>query len=222
VPKEPTVTDQNRTLFERFGRGFPQGTVLFNEGESGKEMYVIQVGKIRISKQVRKVDKTLVDLGPGEFFGEMSILNDKPRSATATVMEEAKLLVIDPKTFEAMVRGNAEIAIRIIKMLAKRLDEADKQIENLLLRDHNSRVVHLLCHVAKTGKQVPGGILLPMTAQEVAQRAGLDVPKVVEVLEKLNRAKLLTQSDDGMTVSDPNKLREFLEFLEMREKFGDI
>src|SRR4051812_46571866 len=80
--QEPAV-DQNQTLFERFGKAFPPGTILFKEGDTGKEMYVIQSGKVRISKTVRDVEKTLVELPAGEFFGEMSILNDKPRSATA-------------------------------------------------------------------------------------------------------------------------------------------
>ncbi|MEW5854557.1 MAG: Crp/Fnr family transcriptional regulator [Myxococcota bacterium] len=216
------MTDQNQALFERFGKAFPPGTVLFHEGDTGKEMYVIQSGKVRISKKVRDVEKTLVDLPAGEFFGEMSILNDKPRSATATVIEEAKLLVIDPKTFEAMVRGNAEIAIRIIKMLSKRLEEADKQIENLLLKDHNSRVVHLLAHLSKTGKPAAGGILVTITVQDMAAKAGLEVEKIDEVIQKLIRAKLVSTAEGGFVVADPNKLREFLEFLEMKEKFGDV
>ncbi len=119
-------------LFQRFGKEFPQGTVLFREGEPGKEMYVVQHGRVTISKQVGDVEKILASLGPGEFLGEMSILNNKPRSATATCAEPAKLLVIDAKTFEAMIRSNAEIAIRMIKKLSDRLAEANEQIENLL------------------------------------------------------------------------------------------
>ncbi|MBI5496929.1 MAG: Crp/Fnr family transcriptional regulator [Deltaproteobacteria bacterium] len=216
------MSEQNQTLFERFGKAFPAGTLLFKEGELGKEMFVVQSGKVRISKTVRDVEKTLTELGAGEFFGEMSILNDKPRSANATTIEDSKLLVIDPKTFEAMVRGNAEIAIRIIKMLSKRLDEADKQIENLLLKDHNSRVVHFLAHASKTGKQMPGGWLVSMTPVDIAGKVGLEVAKVDEVLQKLVRAKLATLESGGIVVGDANKLREFLEFLEMKEKFGDI
>jgi CRP-like cAMP-binding protein len=216
------VADPNQALFDRFGKAFPAGHVLFKEGETGKEMYVIQSGKVRISKTVRSVDKTLVEIGAGEFFGEMSILNDKPRSATATVMEESKLLVIDPKTFEAMVRGNAEIAIRIIKMLSKRLDEADRQIENLLLKDHNSRVVHLLAHLAKSGKPVAGGVLVPVLAPEIAAKAGMEPEKVEAVMQRLVRSKLVTADESGFVVGDVNKLREFLEFLEMKEKFGDM
>ena len=216
------MTDPNQALFERFGKAFPAGHVLFREGETGKEMYVVQSGKVRISKTVRAQDTTLVVLGAGEFFGEMSILNDKPRSATATVVDEAKLLVIDPKTFEAMVRGNAEIAIRIIKMLSKRLDEADKQIENLLLKDHNSRVVHLLAHLAKTAKPVAGGVLVPLLSADIASKAGMEAEKVEEVMQRLVRSKLVTADPNGFVVGDANKLREFLEFLEMKEKFGDL
>src|SRR3954465_9021863 len=132
------------TLFQRFGKEFPKGTVLFNEGEPGKDMFVLQSGKISISKKVRDVEKVLAVLGPGEFFGEMAIISNKPRNASAVVHDDAKLLVIDPKTFEAMIRGNAEIAVRMIKKLAERLSEADAQIENLLMADPASPLLHHL------------------------------------------------------------------------------
>src|SRR5450432_1798383 len=154
-------------LFERFGRSFPAGHRLFREGEHGNEMFVIQTGRVRISKVVRDTEKTLAILDAGEFFGEMSILNDKPRSANATVEDEAKLLVIDPKTFEAMIRGNAEIAIRMIKKLAARLQETDTQIENLLLKDHNSRVVHYLSSAAKNGKPEDGGVRIDIPLRDM-------------------------------------------------------
>src|SRR5919199_2721966 len=130
------------TLFNRFGKELPRGTVLFREGEPGKEMFVIQSGRIAISKSVRDVEKVLAVLGPGEFFGEMAIISNKPRNATATVSENARLLIIDPKTFEGMIRSNGEISVRMIKKLADRLAEADAQIEALLMSDPSSRVVH--------------------------------------------------------------------------------
>lgn len=210
-------------LYERFGQEFAAGDTLFTEGEVGKEMYVIQSGKVRISKKVRDVEKTLVTLGAGAFFGEMSILNNKPRSASANVEESSKLLVIDPKTFEAMVRGNAEIAVRLIKTLASRLQEADDQIENLLLRDHNSRVVHILTHLAnKTGRETPDGVAIDLPVKELAAKIGLDIDPVNEVLNKLIRARLVKLTDTGFVVQDVTKLREFLDFLEMKEKFGDV
>lgn len=210
-------------LYERFGREYEKGHILFHEGEPGKQMYVIQSGKVRITKQVRGVEKTLVVLDAGEFFGEMSILNNKPRSASATIEDTAKLLTIDPKTFEAMVRGNAEIAIRLIKKLAQRLQDADEQIENLLLKDHNSRVVHYLSHIAhKQGKQVADGIAVELTVRDLASKIGIEVESVNEVLNKLIRSRLLKITESGLVIQDVAKMREFLEFLEMKEKFGDI
>src|SRR5689334_20084013 len=99
-------------LIEKFGRSVPAGTVLFREGEPGGEMYVLQSGTVTISKRMGDIEKMLSTIQPGEFFGEMAILNNKPRSATATCAEDCSLLVIDSKTFEAMVRGNGEIAVR--------------------------------------------------------------------------------------------------------------
>jgi len=211
------------TLFQRFGKEFPKGTVLFNEGEPGKDMFVLQSGKISISKKVRDVEKVLAMLGPGEFFGEMAIISNKPRNATATVMEDAKLLVIDPKTFEAMIRGNAEIAVRMIKKLAERLSEADAQIENLLLSDPASRVVHQVLQVCQTrGRPMEEGIEVDFPVRELPRQIGVGEPAIRHMLDRLERAGLIERSGDRLTVYDTARLHDFLQYLEMKWKFGDL
>jgi len=153
----------------------------------------------------------------------MAIISNAPRSATATCASDARCLVIDPKTFEAMVRGNAEIAIRMIKKLAARLQDADAQIENLLLRDAQSRVVHHLAHVADTrGKPVEGGVLVELSMATLPAALGIKDEQLAGVLDKLAKAKLATRQGEGVFVPDSKKLREYLEFLEMKEKFGDV
>jgi CRP/FNR family transcriptional regulator, cyclic AMP receptor protein len=209
-------------LFQRFGKEFTRGTVLFEEGEPGREMFVIQQGKVTISKRVGTVEKVLVTLGAGEFFGEMSILNNKPRSATATCAEDSKLLVIDPKTFEAMIRGNAEIAVRMIKKLADRLQEADNQIENLLFKDASSRVVHLLALAAEKGAKGPQGFTTGLAARDLPGRVGADAAQVDEILAKLLKGRILVQDGDKLVVPDVHKLRQFLQFLQMKAEFGDV
>src|SRR5213082_2586607 len=175
-------------LFQRFGKEFQRGGVLFREGDVGKEMYVIQAGKVNITKKVRDTEKILATLGAGEFLGDMAILNNKPRSAGAVMAEDGKLLVIDPKTFEAMIRGNVEIAVRLIKKLSDRLQEADEQIENLLLRDPNSRVVHYLLSSAKRGRDTPQGKLVSLNADELHGRTGLSVEAVQKALDQIAKA----------------------------------
>lgn len=210
-------------LFQRFGREFPAGTVLFRDGEPGKEMFVVHTGVVQIHKRVRDVEQVLGRLGAGEFFGEMALLNNRPRNASATVVEPSKLLVIDPRTFEAMIRGNIEIAVRLIKKLAARLEDSNEQIETLMLRDPASRVVHYLWRQAEKQEPAADGTLhVPTHLGEVPARVGLRVDQVKDVMDRLQRARLATLKDDGVTVTSVAKLEEYLRFLEMKEKFGDV
>jgi CRP/FNR family transcriptional regulator, cyclic AMP receptor protein len=202
-------------LAQRFGKSFAEGTVLFREGDEGREMFVIRSGQVAISKRVRDVEKQLSILGPGEFFGEMSLLTKKPRSATAVLLTDAKMLVIDPKTFEAMLRGNAEIAVRMIKMLADRLTEADLQIENLLLRDPGSRVVHYLLQAAESRGQKAGpGVVVPLQIADLPAILGIGPEQLKEALQKLTRAAVATFQVDQVQIADLEKLREFRDSLE--------
>ena len=207
-------------LSQRFSKEVPRGTVLFREGDPGQEMYVVQAGRVEITKRVGEVEKLLADLGQGEFFGEMSLLSLKPRSATATAAEDARLLVIDPRTFDAMIRANSEIAVRMIKKLADRLREADDIIENLLHRDASSRVVHwLLQQAGRSGG--PGPLTLPVTADELPARVGVPAADVAEVLERLEKARLVRRESGALWVAETAKLRHFLEFLQMKAHYGD-
>lgn len=204
-------------LSQRFSKEYARGTVLFHEGDPGREMFVVQAGRVTITRGSGPREKVLAVLGQGEFLGEMSILTNKPRSATATIAEDARLLVIDPRTFESMIRANAEIAVRMIKKLADRLHEADDQIEILLHPDAQSRVVHFLAREAE--RLGPGAQRLPIGAEELAARVGVPGPQAQEVLAALERARLASRSEGGLTVAEPAKLRHFLEFLQ-RERDG--
>src|SRR2546428_13583774 len=102
-------------LFQRFGREFPKGHVLFREGEPGREMFVVQSGKVNITKKVRETEKILATLGAGEFFGEMAILNNKPRSAGGVNAGNGHFLVVSPRTLVTMFPGNGDLQRLLIK-----------------------------------------------------------------------------------------------------------
>jgi len=210
-------------LFGRFGKEIPKGTILFWENEPGQEMYIIQSGKVKISKKVRDVEKTLVILGKGDFFGEMSILNNKPRSATAEVIEDARLLVIDSQTFEVMVRSNTEIAVRLIKNLAARLQEADHQIENLLLRDNTSRLVNTLAKLAtRQGQRTTQGIQIHYRPEDLASEAGIPSDQVEGIVKKLANARILRVEEDQIIITSQDLLERFFRYLEMKEQFEHL
>jgi CRP/FNR family transcriptional regulator, cyclic AMP receptor protein len=211
----PTMTDP---LFARYGKEFGLGEVLFQEGEPGEVMYVIQTGAVRISKQVGSEQRTLAKLGPGEFIGEMAILNGKPRTATATVIEAPmRCLAIDAQTLATMVTKNAEIAMRLIKKLAKRLDSADALVEILMQRDPKARVLLALSrHAEATGADPQTEEIVVRTSPaEVAEEVGVETPVAEELFARLRRLKLIRQeSEAAVVVTDLGRLRDFIEFLE--------
>jgi CRP-like cAMP-binding protein len=210
-------------LFARFGQSCPAGTVLFKENEQGNTMYVLQSGRVRISKASQDASKTLAILGPGEFFGEMAILNAKPRTATAETLVDSKLLVIDARTFEQMVVSNTEIALRLIKKLARRLDSANELIEILMQKDPKARVILGLSRESEVIGQTrdDGSVLIPISLADLAQQVGLGNEEVEHVIHRLARLQMVEHHADGFVVTDTARLHEFLEFLEMQSKFGD-
>ena len=225
-------------LLERFARDYDAGTVLFREGEPGDFMYVVQTGEVEIRRNVGDHERVLAVLPAGEFFGEMALINQRPRSATAVVRSPSRLLVIEPRTFEAMIRGKTEIAVRMIKTLAGRLERANNQIELLLLPSANHRVVQCLRRLAEeqleaAGAHGSGGtaetsIYLPVQLEDIASRVALPAHEVADIVERLHQSRLVVLAEDagiegaGYVIPEVGRLLEFLEFLELKERFGAI
>ncbi len=212
--------DFQTQLFSRFGKKVPAGTMLFQEGDRGEEMYIIQSGKVKISKRLRGVEKTLATLEKGEFFGEMAILNDKPRSAAAETVEDSDLLVIDRKTFDTLIRGNPEITIRFIKRLADRLREANEQMEALMIKDNTSRLVSILAKQVKDQKKAGE---LSISVDDLAGLAGIEKAQAKSVLEKLASVKIVELTGgETIRILNQEQVDRLLKYLEMREIFGEL
>ena len=120
-------------LFWKFGKDFPKGTVLFREGELGRDMFIIQKGKVQVRKRVGTAEKILAELGDGEFFGEMALLMGMDRSATLEVIEDSKILVVTPNTFESLLKSNIDIALKMLKKMASRLRALNEHLETAIM-----------------------------------------------------------------------------------------
>jgi CRP-like cAMP-binding protein len=213
------MSDIQAQLYSRFGKKIPANTVIFQEGDRGEDMYIIQAGKVKISKRIRGVEKTLATLEKGEFLGEMAILNDKPRSATAETLGECEMLVIDRKTFEALIRGNAEIAVRFIKRLADRLREANEQMEALMIKDNTSRLVSILAKMVREQKKIGE---FGMSIEDLAGLAGIEVSQARTILEKLASVRIIDVSGDKILIKNQEQVEKLVRYLEMREIFGEM
>ncbi len=182
-------------------------------------MFVLRSGRVRITKQVRGGEKTFAVLGPGEFFGEMAILNNRPRSATATALEPVTLVELDAPRFESMITTQAEIAVRIIQKLARRLDDADGLIAILTKRDPKTRVILGLLREAEL-RGFPGSEeesqIVQRDLSEFAEELGVKRSEVDEVIGRLIRVGLVRPVEDGIELVSLTRLNEFLSFLEER------
>jgi CRP-like cAMP-binding protein len=200
---------------------YPAGTVLFEEYDPGSRMFVIRRGKVKIARHNGEHEIVLALLGPGEFFGEMALLEGLPRSASATVLEEVDLVEVDGRTFEEMIRGNSEIAVRIMRKLASRVRELDRRLQHLLLESGVGRAVEVLRWLLPSG--VPAGNFIRLVGKtthvDIAAHAGIAANEAREVIARLERAGIMRVDGADVLVADMQTLDDYSTYLDLKRKY---
>ncbi|HEV8199552.1 MAG TPA: cyclic nucleotide-binding domain-containing protein [Candidatus Polarisedimenticolia bacterium] len=107
------------------------GETIFTEGDLGSEMYVVQSGEVRLFRMREGIKQELAILEKGDFFGELAVLEGLPRTSCAEALKDAELIEINSTTFDRMIRANIEIAVRMLRKLSNRLQEATHKLEAL-------------------------------------------------------------------------------------------
>lgn len=134
----------------------PKGSVLFRQGDAGHEMFVVAEGRIRLVLGKGGYEKEVNVLGPGEFFGELSLLTGEPRSATAIAVEDSTLLAIGRDVFTMLVQDDLDIVFRMFNIQGQRLTRTNMPLEELAARMGRVRVVaHCLRRLWQTGTALP-------------------------------------------------------------------
>jgi CRP/FNR family transcriptional regulator, cyclic AMP receptor protein len=119
-------------------RDVPGQTALFHLGDSGDSMYLIEYGRVRISvRDADGSDVTLAELAGGDFFGEMALLDGKARSADATVIEDARVAILSRENFLSFVRGNPDLALKMLSAITHRLRRTDELLRQRVSRNVN-------------------------------------------------------------------------------------
>jgi CRP-like cAMP-binding protein len=130
-----------------------EGDFVFREGELGTEMYIIHEGKVEILSGSGGGEQLLSVLEKGDFFGEMAILEDLPRAASARAVTDVKLLQINGSTFDQLLRNNPEIAVRMMRKLARRLRETDELLRSST--EHRAAAVSISREMPRMNAQAP-------------------------------------------------------------------
>ena len=116
---------------DELGRVYSEGEIIFREGDEGDRMYVVQAGKVKITKKHDKGELTIATLGPGEIFGEMAMFDRMPRSAAAVAMGEARILGIDKKKLFQSIDRDPTLVFKMIESMSRRIRSLDEEFTKL-------------------------------------------------------------------------------------------
>lgn len=179
---------QDMSMFSRFAITKRAGEIIFCEFEPGENFYLIQSGKIKIVKILGELEKTLDVLQPGEFFGEMALLEEAPRTATAIALTDVKLLEFNRTNFEILMQGNPQIVLNILKIFSKRIYDQKRRFMILKLEDIQARVadVFLMLSEAQTAPNPEEDTTqrsFNTSPEDIAHWAGITPAKAMEVLK---------------------------------------
>lgn len=118
---------------DSLGKDYKDGSIIFKENSVGKEMYVILSGKVNIIKEKGDVETILATLEEGDFFGEMSLFDNHPRSATVKASGDVKLLEINQNSFLKKISKDPSLAFRILEKMSQRIRKMDEKILNYMI-----------------------------------------------------------------------------------------
>jgi CRP-like cAMP-binding protein len=203
------------TLFEKYGTVVKAGRALFKEGEPGDTMYIIQKGRVKITKRIGSIEKILMVLQKGDFFGEMAIVNQAPRTATATAVDNCELLCFNRQGFLSMISKNSNIAMNIIEKLCVRLQKADNAIRDLAKRDMKSLVISTLNDLshAHQGTGRAQSLVYADTLKSIAEQTGATAKEVEIEIQQLITTGLLNTDGYNLEIAHPEELEQFAGFL---------
>ena len=164
--------------FSRFAKKYEPGQVIITEFEPGDSFYLIQSGNVQLVKCVNGQKKNLDILKPGEFFGEMAILDNSPRSATCVAAGPVQCLEFNKANFEILITGNPQIALILLKLFCKRIYDQKRRFKILVIQDTQARVADVFCMLDEMNPAVNPNDRqrrFNVTIQDVAHWAGLSL-----------------------------------------------
>lgn len=217
VPLFADIDDKetNKIIPIMVEKKYKKDQYLFFENDIGNELFLITSGTVKIFKSDKKTGKikTLTYLKEGDFFGEMAMLDEEIRSASAQVIEDSNVYILSGKKFKDIMLKNPKTALKITKTLSSRLRTADQQIHDLTFRDLPGRVATTLISLAeKHGKKVPSGLRInvKLTHQELADIVGTAREVVTSILSAFKKANCIEIDEHYIIIIDKDELSTWI------------
>jgi len=196
-------------MFDKFGVNFNPNQIIFCEHEPGNDFYMIQKGNVRVTKVVDSREKTLDEFRAGDVFGEMSILEEAPRTATAIALTEVTALRFTKENFDELLKGNPVIAFKLLKTFSKRIYDAKRRLMILVLDNDEDKVIDTLCMLAEQKGALPdtrNSIEIDATEESVAKWCSVDLDLTKKVIRSFQKSGKIVIGGHKMSLKNYNEL----------------
>jgi len=206
------------SAFSRFARIFQKGEIIFSEFEPGDAFYLIQSGRVQLVKVIGDIEKTLDILQPSEMFGEMAILEDSPRSATAIALDQVKVLEFNRANFEVLMMGNPQIALKLLKLFTKRIYDQKRRFMILKLDDPQAKIADVFLMLDESQPAIDRDSEkreFKTTVDDIAHWAGMSGEQARDILNHFVTQRRVEIYNDKIVVKNIN---DFMRFVNSRRK----
>lgn len=205
-----------------FTRTYPKDTMIFSENEPGSELYIIQKGTVKITKIVGDKEVLIALLPAGDIFGEMALLENKPRSASAIAHEEeVTLLAVNKSNFQRMVQTQPQLITKLTTLLSERIWFIYKQISNAMIQDSLGRLYdRLMLQLEKLRAPIIGGenYTFDFGPKDLINMVGISPGEGKGLIKRLFENKKLKLVNNKIFVSDVEEIKKQAEYYKKMQR----
>ena len=208
IPLFSGLSDADHALLTQVAvrRSYPRHTLLLQEGDPGERFYLLRKGRAKVylgNADGREV--ILAFLGPGDFLGEMALVDEEPCSANVMVLEESEFVSIGKSEFQKVLASSPSMAANLVKALSRRVREANQQIESLALNDVKARVEQALRGLAE---KEGGELVIParVTHRDIASMVGASREVVTRIFRSLEETGVVRVAGRRITLTAPARV----------------
>ena len=208
---DETQLEELAVLLRR--RHYAKGEAIFREGDAGSSLFIVEAGRVKIAIGSPGGNEVILDLlEPGDFFGELSLLDREPRSADAVAIEMASLLSLQRAEFLRFLDGRPQVATRLLITMSHRLRRTTAQLHDVAFLDVPSRLAHVLLKLADEATGPPdasGAKPLRLTQGQIAALVGTTRESVNKWLGFFERHGLICRDSGTVSVLQPRQLQKY-------------
>ena len=215
MPITSSSSDFSLPAFSRFAKTFEPGSVIISEYEQpGETFYLIQSGAVQLVKCVNGYRKNLDLLQAGEFFGEMAILENSPRTATCIAMNKVEVLEFNKENFEMLITGNPRLALILLKLFCKRISDQKRRLKILVMSDNSAKIADVFVMFDEKMASVnPNDKVrrFNLTLQDIAHWTGLKIEVVKDELSHFVEKREIEMHDNYLIVSNIGEMKRIVD-----------